>query len=496
MINSSVINITQNVSLPSRRVFLTGAGCLLGAGVAALGAGAAGAASPTAPSRTAVPSGASARMRQAEAIETDVIVCGGGPAGMAAAWAAARGGARVLLIERHGYVGGNITAANLTWVINWKVEVGGKRVDLAGRFYKELMARLHAAGAHYPDPGSLTTDFDVVEPEDFKFIAEAMLLEAGCRLRYHTLISGVEVKGERIKAVHLTGKGGPAKVRCMVMIDATGDGDAFTLAGADFVYGRESDGLWQPMTMLTTVAGVDVAEAARGAGIKLHYNKYYINTDKFDLPDEGRPTSGSMTWSTPRDSSQVTFNWLHVSGLRGERADELAEACVRGRRQARQMVDYLRAHVPGYRNAWLLRTGEQIGVRESRRIKGRATITEEDVAAGKIPADSISLAGYYMDTHLPGKKAVKIDRNPRTPYGIPYGALVSPQFVNALAAGRCISGTHLAAGSYRVMGTVMNIGEAAGTAAAQAIRKKTEVADLDGAALRQTLESAGALPRL
>ncbi len=416
---------------------------------------------------------------------------GGGPAGYGAALAAARGGCRTLLAERHGFLGGMGTAAGLSCYLNHHV---GK-VDLAGGIYREFVREQSARGLHYFDA---LAQADFFEPESCKRVMESTLLAAGGEVLFHVLLETVR-KTVDGWAADFAGKGAMVRVRCRYLIDATGDGDACALAGARMTHGRRADGKTQPMSMVVQLGGFDPS-AWRAAGHRLLEGRYATEGDHFAEEIAAARAAGEWTiprseiamfWSMPGDPTRVTINGTRINGLGACDPRETTRAEIEGRRQAGEVLGFFRRHVPGFGGAYLAQTGPQIGVRESRRIVGRATLDEEHVRGRFMPSASVVLCAYPIDVHHPEGCGTQFEKAPDGHvYGIPWECQLPEALENVAAAGRCISATHEAAGSFRVMPTCMGLGEAAGTAVALAHRSGARLHDIPGEAIRRELGKA------
>ncbi len=418
----------------------------------------------------------------------DIIVAGGGPAGMAAAWSAANGGAKTLLVEKNSFLGGTGTAGGVSMYINWKGNVNGKLSDLSGRFYRKLMTELDQCGGRYPVGDNLETNCDFVDVEDVKRLSEAMLIEAGVTLLYYTQITDVKVIDEVVRGVRLVGKNLNIQVECRTLIDCTGDADACRMAGAETFFGRESDHRSQPMTMIFSVGGVDSEALCLDSRIFSDNAGHVWQGGAFakelaaveatgEFSDEFQLKNVSMMWSSPKSPSTISFNITKINHLDGSSTEGLVKAEIEGRQQVHKIVCILQNHVNGFAHSYLAGSS-MIGVRETLRLVGRYKVSEQDVLGGVVPEDSIALCAHVMDSHL-ADNFLEIDWNNRLVYGIPYRCLVPRRIKGLLAAGRCMSGTHLAAGSYRVIGTASTIGEAAGTIAAYALQGGIDLADVD-----------------
>jgi hypothetical protein len=371
---------------------------------------------------------------------TDVLVLGGGPSGCAAAVAAARNGAGVLLVEQYGYLGGMGTAGGVNVFMSF-THIGG--------VFREVMARLAECG------GRRGPQFD---PEMLKIVLDDMVLESGAKLLLHT--KGIGVLAEpsetptgtlqrtgwrRVRGVVIDNKSGTQIVRAKVYIDATGDGDLAAYAGASYELGRADDGLTQPMTMMFRLGGCEWT----GGGIAGNPALEGYHMTVHALPNPG----------------EVLVNMTRVSGLSGVSGEDMTQAEIEGRRQVRNAVELLRKSIPGMENAFLVATPSQIGVRETRRITGAKVVNEDDLMEGREFADVVARSSYPIDIHNPDGKGARILR-PKQPYSIPYRALIPRGLSNLYVTGRCISATHEAMSAIRVQPTCYALGEAAGTAAA------------------------------
>ncbi|MGE9297231.1 MAG: FAD-dependent oxidoreductase [Puniceicoccales bacterium] len=425
-------------------------------------------------------------------IRKQCVVIGGGSSGYGAALAAQRGGASVLLADRHGYLGGMGTAAGLSCYLNHH---SGTQ-NLSGAIYREFVRNMHVRGMHYYDPVS---QGDFFEPEGCKVSMENTFLEAGGECLFHVILTSVEKDGDEwlLAFAH---KGGSTKVRCRYLIDTSGDGDACALAGAEMTHGRRSDGKTQPMSMVVQLGGFD-PQVWEDTGLPMVNGKYAVAGDHFgeqvsDARQKGLWTIPrneiAMVWSMPSDPTRVTINGTRINGLNACLPKETTLAEIEGRRQAEELCSFFVRYVPGFSRAYLLQTGPQIGVRESRRIIGRTELIDSDVRDGRIPESSVTLCCYPIDVHNPEGSDTQFEMTEEgsNAYGIAWECLLPKGIENLAAAGRCISATHEAAGSFRVMPTCMTLGEAAGTAVALANKKNRNLSDISGIEIRQVMEAS------
>lgn len=425
--------------------------------------------------------------------EVDVLVAGGGSAGMCAAIAAARTGANTLLVEANGFLGGTATAGLM-------VEfgpMGNQRERIVGGIPHELVHRLIDLGAAIQTPEERhNTTFD---PEYLKLLGDRMTREAGVRLRYHTQIIGVHHEGMRVAEVIVASKSGLERIPAKVFVDCTGDADVSAWAGAPFEKGRPKDGLMQPVSLEFLVGGIqvepfeefrrapktepwEVIERARAAG------DFPIEIGRFSSYG-AIPRYGKLA----RDGEGVYFvNASRVHNIDGTNVEDLTRAEVIGREQVHALVAFMRRYLPGCQGAYLESSGAYIGVRETRRVLGEYVLTADDIVGTARFPDVVARACNQIDVHDPdGRSFHLVQLKPGESYDIPYRCLVARNVANLLVAGRCISTTHEANGSIRVMVVTMPVGEAAGTAAALVAQRGVPARELDVALLQATLLAHG-----
>jgi len=442
------------------------------------------------------------------ALDADIVVCGGGPAGINAALAAGRSGARTLLIERYGFLGGMSTIA---LVYPWMTfhTVDGKQV-IAG-IAQEIVDRLKAEGAspgHVRDTVGFVRTITPYDPEVYKTLICDMLAEAGVVVMLHSFMDEVRTTGDRIESVEVTTKSGRYSITGRQFIDATGDADLAYLAGVPCLQGREGDKRTQPMTMKFRMRGVDLAKVKQY--MLDHPEEFYKKTPFDELKE--LPLSGVLGYykhwkmaDLPINRDQVLFftgpgpdevlvNTTRVQGLDGTNVLDLTEAEVLGRKQVRMVADFMRSSLPGFEQASISSVGTQIGIRESRRIDGLYALQAEDVIQGKTFEDCIARSGYPIDIHDPSGKGVTAAWvQGDGAYDIPYRCLLPKHIVNLSAAGRCISTTHEALATTRLTPSCMATGQAAGTAASLAWKWGCAMPEVPIAELQAELRQGGAL---
>ena len=413
----------------------------------------------------------------------DVIVAGGGLTGVAAAVAAARRGCSVLLVEQSGCLGGAMVNCLVYPFMQFWTEVDGKQKLLSDGLFTEMRRRL----ASYQEPDRLG-DFST---ECFKFVLDDMTAEAGVEVLYHAALFGVRTEGRNVTALRLATKAGELDVEGRCFVDATGDGDLFAFAGCDFQLGRPKDSLSQPMTTCFRMANVD--ERYWGG----EYARTMQETYK-KWQEEGKitnPRENVLTF-TGRGMGKgvIHFNTTRIVKHNPTDPLSLSQAETLARKQIWEMVRFLKETNPeGFRDACLVNTAISIGVRESRKLKGDYILTADDLVACRKFDDSIALGNYDIDIHNPeGSGTSHYYFKPGQYYTIPYRSLVASEFDNLLVGGRCISATHEAQASIRIMPICATTGEAAGVAAAVVCKSGATTHNVDVAAIQQLLRAEGA----
>jgi succinate dehydrogenase/fumarate reductase flavoprotein subunit len=439
------------------------------------------------------------------ATHADVLVVGGGPSGIAAAIAAARGGARTVLIERFGYLGGNLTAGGVGPCMT-SYSLDGQTQLIRGIFEEFVNRMVKIGGAIHPSEtnagdaysGFIIYGHDKVtpfEPEAAKIIANRMCLEAGVELVFHTSVVDAIVEDRRLVGVVCADKEGLHVQTATVTVDCSGDGDIAFFAGSATEYGRPADGLAQPMTMFFRVFGVD--DAVVEEYVASHTDDYRAFASIIDAARAaGRftiPRKGIGMYKTQR-TGVWRINTTRVLGRDGTNAADLSAAEIEGREQVMQLMTFFREELPGFQNAELLDTAATIGVRETRRIVGDYVLTIEDLQSGRHFDDVIALCGYPVDIHDPTGAGGGASNKYGTAniYEMPYRILVPRDRDGLLVAGRCVSVSHEALGAIRVMPPAFALGEAAGTAAAIAVANGIAPRDIPVDKLQRTLIDSGA----
>lgn len=441
-------------------------------------------------------------MRQSVSNNWDVIVVGGGPAGIASAIAASRSGARTLLIERNGFLGGE-GATGLPIFVFHDLE-GHKILGGIPQEFVDYLREIEGSTGHVRIEGSHIYTYTLTDQEMVRYGAMEMVLNSGTKLLLHSFVTGVKVNHEHILTVEVANKSGITVMGSAFFIDSTGDGDIAAAAGAPFEKGRPSDGLMQAMTLMFRLGRVDLEKVGRlwnkGSvkGIKpgekeasyIRGNGTLGPYEKNALEENLFADKNHMFWFNSMHSGELNINVTRIVGKDATNPLDLTEAEIEGRRHIMRIVRFLKKYVPGFENCYIISVAHKVGVRETRRIRGEYVLTEDDILEGRDFPDSIARCGYPYDLHDPkgGATHFKFIKDRRS-YGIPYRILIPVKIDNLLVAGRCASTTHEALASIRVMGACMAMGQAAGTAVGLCLKEKTIPRKLDYVILRKRLQS-------
>ncbi len=445
--------------------------------------------------------------------EVDVLVVGGGMAGIAAAIGAAEGGAKVLLAERFGFLGGNATAGLVLTLASYytssniplekstdltlfPVDHGSGKPTIAGVLARLVERLVKSNGAFAP---SKFTGFMVpFDPEIFKFVALQMVDEAGVELLLYAFASSVLMEDTPLRGVVFETKSGPVVVKAKVTIDCTGDGDVAAFAGAPFEVGRSMDRMVQPMTLMFLIGGFNFEHFADY--VHVHQDQWH-GVEGLSKLMEKASSNGEL--HVPRESAlffgnirknNVLVNSTRVLDTLGTDVWDLTRAELVGRRQVFELANFFRKYVPGFEKAFVAQSGITTCVRESRRIMGEYLLTAKDVLDTHKFPDQIAFGSYPVDLHSPTGKGTMLKKiKPGQAYGIPLRCLVPQKVENLLVAGRCISGTHIANASYRTMPICMATGQAAGVCAAIATKENLTPRRVNASMVREVLLKQGAI---
>lgn len=449
--------------------------------------------------------------------EEDVIICGGGPAGICAALSSARMGRKTLLIEHYGFLGGANTAAGVSAIGGWQFERDGR--PLIAGIPLEIMVKLAQIGGASPrEVDYIRTkkegeEIDVVlddrlkgsgcywvhtHPEYMKLLLDEMMEEAGVTILYHTDAVAPIMKGKKIKGIIVENKSGRQAFLSKIVVDCTGDGDVAARAGAMCREGREKDGAIQPMTTMFLIANAAFKQKGYDDASKLSLQENRMESAvklARDIGDISINPNDILCSKPPIDHRHETtraVNFTRIQGMNGTDSHELTSAEIIGRKQVFEAVKFIKKYALGCKDAYLVSIPTQIGIRESRRIIGEYYLTENDVINAAKFSDGIGRSIYRIDIHNPNEISKPSVLNLLgEPYDIPYRCLVPLKIDNLLVAGRCVSGDEVALASFRIMATCMLMGQAAGTAAALCITEKLTPRQIDVTLLRNQLKANG-----
>ena len=409
-------------------------------------------------------------------IHTDVLVLGSGPSGFAAAYTAAKNGADVIIVEQCGDIGGISTTGLMS---HWTGSCDSP-------LYHEILKR----SAEKNEGEFRNKITNLIDPEKLKTLYLEMLCEVSCRIMLYTFAEDAICDGDKVLGATVINKSGKTDIFAKVTIDATGDGDIAAKSGAEYVLGRERDNKMQPATLMFKVGGVDYGRAVFLGSFESTYDTPQGELQSLAKEHIPYPAGHILTYESTLPGV-VTCNMTNAIDIDGTSADDLTKATLTCRRQMDDIVKYLRRFVPGYENCYILSSASLMGIRETRHFKGRYTLNENDILEAKVFDDYIVKDAYFnFDVHnITGagldKTGVQKHFKQTRGYTIPYRCLLPEVKENLLLCGRNISGTHMAHSNFRVMPICVGIGEAAGTAAALAVKKNIAPADVTAEEIRK-----------
>ena len=435
--------------------------------------------------------------------QADVLVVGAGPSGIAAALAAAEDGLKVCLVERHGFVGGNLTIG--LPVLGFLSQKGEQIIaGLPQRIIDRLRAA-NAASQHQACP--LHMSFTLIEPQAVQTVILDMLRDSGVDPLLHSLCAGVIMEGDRLRGIVTESKAGCEAILAKVTIDCTGDGDVAFRAGVSCDKGDAHGGM-QPATLMFSMAGVDTEKLRLGICNEPDtYTTDHIPADYYcrhrrfivvglrQLIQKARGSGLSIATDrtiliTGLREGEVWVNMTRVKGVDGTDPRSLSTGQIEAAGQINDIRRYLIDFVPGFEGSQLARTAPFLGIRETRRIAGQYVMTRDDILTCRRFDDAIAVASYPIDLHHPVDDDCTLEWCGDC-YDLPYRSLLPQRVVNLLVAGRCISATHEAMAAIRVMATCMAMGEAAGRAARMAVREGVSPSDITLRRLREELIARG-----
>lgn len=461
-------------------------------------------------------------------LDCDVCVIGGGVGGTAAAIASARNGANTVLVESSGCLGGQATLGLVT-PLDSRSDRDGKPF---GGILTEIVDNVISYTQKYCSCGDKGPVWFAASPHILKYVLLDKADEAGVNIRFHTSLLAADTDSGKITSVTVSDKSGLMKINAKAFIDASGDADLTCLSGAEYVKGSEpgvfealvktglnkthesenkiegysKSGLMQPVSIFFLMGNVDVDKAYAfnnkdlkfgDLGItKEKFEKWkYAGTCGFEITGDAIPMpQGRILVSRSTRSDVAVMNMSRVINIDGSDADSLNKGEILAQRQVIALVDFLKTFVPGFENAYYMQSGFTLGVRETRRIKGRYVFSGLDAVNCTEFDDTVAKGSYIIDIHDPNGKSRAIGGEIKgSSYNIPFRALVSKTYSNLLACGRCISADHVAHAATRIQGTCIMTGQAAGTAAALSLKQNVPAGDTDIKELRERLIKDGVM---
>lgn len=403
--------------------------------------------------------------------EVDVLVCGGGPAGVGAAITAARQGVKTMVIEKEDCLGGIATAGMMS---HW----GGRS---SSRVMQEIFRRTREKGEivgwkEENQSGERPGVYNAIAHDAQKIVLDEMAKEAGVEILFYTSVCGVSTVNNKVEGAIVENKSGRGFIRAKVIVDSTGDGDAAYYAGVPYCLGREEDHKMQPATIMFKLGGVDYSRAVFPGSFET-----LVPTEKGELQSLGKkilpfPAGHVLLYRQPEEGT-VCVNMTNSIGVDGTNAQSITNATIECRSQIEPIIRFLREYAPGYENCWLMSTASILGVRETRHFEGVERLGKDDVLTAKYYENWVVRHAFFnFDVHnLTGsgldKTGVQHEWKQNGTYTIPYGCLLPKKVEGLLLSGRNISGSHLAHSNFRIMSVCIALGEAAGAAAALCVKQ-------------------------
>lgn len=420
----------------------------------------------------------------------DIIVTGGGFAGAAAAISAARCGAKVLLIEKSGSLGGAATNCLVTPFMRNSTTLDGEITNLSAGLFAEIRDRLIELGKITGETQSLELGKyrnRAIHQEHLKIVLDRMAIEAGVDLLFHACLCNVSTENGKISSITVATKAGNIELCADYFIDATGDGDLAVQAGCNYRLGRESDSLCQPMTLCFRLGNVDIEKHKEEFPLMQALYKQFQADGKIKNPRENILVFPTL------QTNVLHFNTTRIIKLNPVDPFDVTRAEMEAREQIMELFLFLKENFEAYKNAELLQIAAEIGVRESRMIDGMHLLTGIELRDCTCFEDSIACGNYDIDIHNPSGSGTSHYYFPAGEYyQIPYRSLVAKDYSNLLIAGRCISADHEAQASIRIMPIVCCLGEAAGVGAFVASQNSTTAGEADIKEIQRILIKNGA----
>lgn len=407
-------------------------------------------------------------------LSTDVLVCGGGPAGVGAAVRAGRMGADVTIIESLDCLGGIATAGMMS---HW---TGYSSSKILSEIFERSRKKCKVLGW---DEKNECNDI-VINQEVLKIVLDEMACEANVKTLFYTMACEAVVDDGRIVGVVVQNKNGRGIIKAKTVIDATGDGDIAASAGVSYFKGRETDGKMQPCTIMFKVGGVDYSRAVFPGSFETK-----VNTDRGELQALAQEIlpfpAGHVLLYKQTTPGTVCCNMTNCIDVDGTDAQSMTRGIQVCRLQLEPIIKFLREYVPGYENCWLMSTAHLLGIRETRHFKGIQSLGADDILEAKVYENWVVRQAFFnFDVHNMSGSSIDetgVQKEWKQPeaYTIPYGCLLPENVEGLLLSGRNISGSHLAHSNFRVMPIAMAVGEAAGAAAVLSLKNGQLLRDVN-----------------
>ena len=443
-----------------------------------------------------------------ESYDTQVLVVGGGPAGVCAAIAAARQGVRTMIVEQGGALGGMATLGLVAPFMTC-YDTTGEQMIIRGMF-EEIVDRMVAlGGAIHPSKVRLCSPYTAwitdghdhctpIDAEVMKLVLDQMCAEAGVKVLLHTALVNPIMSGKKTAGAVVLTRGGLEAVKASIVVDCTGNGDFAARAGAPCEFANPQTRRVQPSTLFFHINNVDSRKLEADVESKLHTFRKIDGVSHRALHWHVEKAIENGEWDIARKSVNIykgvrddewAVNCTRIARVDACDSESMTMAEIEGRRQVRMIMDFFHKYVPGCEHATLMGSGSTVGIRESRHVTGEYVLQVDDLLNGVVPEDSILLASNSVDVHgrLSDNSTEYITVKNGRWYGLPYRSLLPLDVENLLVAGRAISATSDAAGAVRVMPPCMAMGQAAGLAASLAVKGGATPRDIDPADLRRLL---------
>lgn len=412
--------------------------------------------------------------------EVDVLVCGGGPAGLGAAIRAAREGVSVMLVESQGCLGGIATAGMMS---HW----GGRS---SSKIMQEIFDLTYEKAQEVGWASENWCGKDAIYHDVQKIVLEEMVVKENIRVLYYTIVCKAVVENGAIIGAIVENKSGRGFIRAKRVVDSTGDGDVAASAGVPYFKGRESDGRMQPCTVMFKIGGVDYSRAIFPPSFETT-----IETKKGEIQALGKehlpfPAGHVLLYTQPTPDT-VCCNMTNAIEIDGTDAESVTKGMMICRSQIIPIIKFLKEYAPGYEKCWLMSSASLLGIRETRHFEGMNTITKDDILEAKFHEDwVVRRAWFNFDVHnLTGssldKTGIQKNWNQKNDYTIPYGCLLPKNVEGLLLSGRNISGSHLAHSNFRIMSVCIALGEAAGVAAALSVKQNKRLVEVNVKEIQQ-----------